>query len=583
VNRCLHPARPLLRALACAALAAAVPVASAASAAAPPTTVTLRVIAFNDFHGHLQPGELTVAVPDPADAARTVMLPSGGAAYLAARIAALRAEAPASVVVSAGDLIGASPLVSGLFYDEPTVAVMNRIGLDLNALGNHEFDRGEAELLRMQRGGCRDDDRSGRVSCADGATYAGARFPFVAANVERRADGTPLVSRAVVRDVDGVKVGFIGAVTRSTPGIVRPDGVRGLRFTAEAQAINDAAAALRAQGVRAFVAVVHEGGEAGGGINGCDGPRGPIFEIERALAPDIAVVLSAHTHRAYVCNVDGRVVIQGASFGRLVSVVDLVLDRASGTVRRNATVSRNLPVPNGRGAAGAALAPAYPPLAPDPAVAALVEASAQRAAPLAARDVGRLAAPFDRNPSAGGDHALGRLIADAQLAATRSAGAQVAFTNPGGVRADLRPQADGRVTFGDAFTVQPFGNALVTLTLTGAQLATLLEQQWSARSDRARMLQPSRGFSYVWDPARPVGERVVADSLRLDGRRIDPARSYRVTVNDFLADGGDGFSVLREARDRVGGPLDVDALTAYLRAAAAPLWPDRDPRIGRVR
>jgi 5'-nucleotidase len=555
----------------------------AVAAAAPSPTVPLRIIAFNDFHGHLEPGDLTIAVPDPADATRTVALPSGGAAYLATRIRTLREPGTESVVVSSGDLIGASPLISGLFYDEPTVEVMNRIGLDLNALGNHEFDRGEAELLRMQRGGCRADDGSGRLSCAGGAAYTGARFPFVAANVERRADGAQLVARSVVREIDGVKVGFIGAVTRSTPGIVRPDGVRGLRFAAEAQAINEAAAALRAQGVRAFVAVIHEGGEAGGGINGCDAPRGAIFDIERALAPDIAVVLSAHTHRAYVCNVDGRIVIQGASFGRLVSVVDLVLDRASGTVRRDATVARNLPVPNGRGAAGDALAAAYPPLAPDAAVAATVQAAATRAAPLAARDVGRLAATFDRTPSAGGDHALGRLIADAQLSATREAGAKIAFTNPGGVRADLRPRTDGRVTFGDAFTVQPFGNALVTLTLTGAQLATLLEQQWSARSDRARMLQPSRGFSYAWDPARPVGERVIADSLRLDGRRIEPDRSYRVTVNDFLADGGDGFSVLRDARDRTGGPLDIDALTEYLRAAPTPLAPDRAARIQRVR
>jgi 5'-nucleotidase len=570
-----NTARTLARDALAAALCAGVALAAAAG-----DTVTLRVIAFNDFHGHLEPGELAIQVPDPADPKRTVALASGGAAYLAAGVRELQRAAAASVVVSSGDLIGASPLVSGLFYDEPTVAVMNALGLDVNAVGNHEFDRGASELQRMIAGGCRADDRSGRVSCADGHGYAGARFAFIAANVARR-DGTAFLAPSWVREVAGVKVGFIGAVTRSTPGIVRPDGVRYLRFGAEAAAINAAAEALRAQGVNAIVALVHEGGEADGGINGCDSPRGAIFEIERALAPAIDAVLSAHTHRAYNCVIAGRPVIQGASFGRLLSVLDVTLDRASGRVVAGGMTARNVPLPNGRNAT-AALAAAYPPLTPDPQIAALVEDYRRRAEPLAARPAGRIAAPFDRNATVGGDHALGRLIADAQLAATREAGARIAFTNPGGIRAELRPGDGGVVTFGDVFTVQPFGNALVTLTLTGVQLQALLEQQWSARSERARILQPSRGFSYAWDASRPAGARVVADSLRLNGRRIEAGRTYRVTVNDFLADGGDGFTVLREARDRSGGPLDVDALTGYLRAAPEPLAPDRRPRIERL-
>jgi 5'-nucleotidase len=544
--------------------------------------VNLRIIAFNDFHGHLEPGDNAVLVPHPDDPARRVALRSGGAAYLARRIDELRASRRNSVVVSSGDLIGASPLSSGLFHDEPTIEVMNAIGIDLNAVGNHEFDHGAAELQRIIRGGCRSDSDGVRASCAsrDG-NYEGARFAFIAANVHGR-DGQPLFAPALVREIDGVRVGFIGAVTRSTPGIVRADGVAGLRFGAEAAAINAAATALRAAGVQALVAVIHEGGETDGSYDDCANPRGAIFDIERALDSTIDIVLSAHTHRGYNCRIGERLVIQAASFGRLVSVIDLTLDPTTGKIVRSATQARNLPVPNGLDE-DARLREAYPPLTPHAGVAKIVEHYRQRAAPLAERTVGRLAATFDRNATAGGDHALGRLIADAQLAATRAAGAEIAFTNPGGIRTELKPRTDGRVTYADLYAAQPFGNTLVTLTLNGAQLRTLLEQQWGA-GGRLRILQPSRGLTYAWDPSRPAGERIVASSLRLNGRTIDADQRLRVTVNDFLVSGGDGFRVLREGSEVTGGPLDIDALAEHVRrlSSAEPLRPDRQARITRV-
>jgi 5'-nucleotidase len=554
--------------------------ASAPALAAEP--IRVRIIAFNDFHGHLEPGENAVTVPLEGEG-RSVSLRSGGAAYLAARIGELRAGQRHSVVVSSGDLIGAAPLVSGLFHDEPTIEVMNALGVDVNALGNHEFDRGLAELQRMVRGGCAAAAEGQRRSCA-GPTgrYDGARFPFIAANVRDREGRRPFAP-AWVREFDGVRIGFIGAVTRSTPGIVRPDGVAGLQFEPEAEAINAAAAELRAQGVQALVAVIHEGGDAEGGINGCDNPRGAIFDIERALDPAIDLVLSAHTHRAYNCRIGGRTVIQAASFGRLLSIVDLALDPATGDVDRVATVAHNVPVPNGLDAAvvDESTRAAFPAPAPDPRVAAIVEHYRALAAPLADRPVGRLAGAFDRGASAGGDHALGRLIADAHLAAQPRA--DVAFTNPGGIRTDLRPRDGGAVTYADLFAVQPFGNTLVTMTLTGAQLRELLEQQWNANG-RVRMLQPSRGLAYTWDAARPVGARIVASSLQLNGRPIDPGRGYRVTVNNFLAEGGDGFRILRQGTDRVGGPLDVEALTEFIRVRSTerPLQPDRMARIARL-
>ena len=556
-------------------------------------SVPLRIIAINDFHGHLEPADNVVAVPDPAQPSATVPLRSGGAAFLAARINQLRAEQPRHVVVSAGDLIGASPLTSGLFHDEPTIEVMNAMGLDISALGNHEFDRGVAHLLRMANGGCQAQPVANRQTCAGvGNKFSGARFKFLAVNVLDRDSGEPIVAPAWIKNIDGVRVGFIGAVTRSTPGIVVPSGVAGVRFTGEAKALNQHAKELQAQGVQAIVAVIHEGGEAEGGYDACRNPRGAIFDIARELDPAIDVVLSAHTHRGYNCVIDGRVIMQAASYGRLVSVIDVEIDRASGDIVRERTRARNVPVPNGA-RTSASLRAAYPPLAPDPEVAAIVEHYRKLAAPLAQRPVGRVTSDFDRRTAAGGDNALGRLIADAHLAATRTQGAQLAFTNPGGLRAELRASAgDGVVTYADVFASQPFGNTLVTLTLTGAQLKQMLEQQWSARSstrsstvrpERARILQPSRGFSYAWRASGSHGERIVADSMRLEGRAIESDQSYRVTVNNFLADGGDGFRVLREGTDRVGGPVDADALAEYLRQASAlrPLAPDRTPRISR--
>ena len=334
--------------------------------------------------------------------------------------------------------------------------------------------------------------------------------------------------------------------------------------------------------MHAIVAVVHEGGDTDGSFDECVNPRGSIFDIERRLDAAIDVVLSAHTHRGYNCRIGTRTVIQAASFGRLVSVVDLVIDRATGDVIAAQTRARNLPVPNG-GERDSLLSTAFPPLPADPAVAAIVEHYRAAAAPLAEQPVGRISAPFERRPDPGGDHALGRLIADAHLAATRASGAQIAFTNPGGIRTSLRASgADGAVTYADAYSAQPFGNSLVTMTLTGAELRQLLEQQWSATRERARILQPSAGLRYRWDDRRPIGNRV--DGIELNRRPLQPEDRVRVSVNSFLAAGGDGFRVLRDGRERVGGPLDIDAFTQFLRAesAAGPLAPDLTPRIQRA-
>jgi 5'-nucleotidase len=558
--------------------------AGAAFAQAKPP-VQVRLIGFNDFHGHLESGDNAIALPDPDDPSRMLSLRTGGVAFLATQVRALRREVSASVVISGGDLVGASPLVSALFHDEPTIEAMNLLGLDVNALGNHEFDRGTASLQRLLDGGCAGPSADGRQSCRDPTQpYTGARFASIAANVLTVA-GQPRFAPFVVRDIGGIRVGIVGAVTRSTPGIVLQSGIRELRFVREAAAINGQIPALRAAGAQVIVAVIHEGGDADGGFNACLNPRGEIFSIVAELDPAVDVVFSAHTHRGYACLIDGRPVIQGASFGRLVSVVDLLVDPASGRVIRDRTRLRNLPVVNDQNTEPRLLA-LYQPVPPAPDLAAFVVRTRALAAPLAEREVGTLGGAFARRAADGGDSPLGRLIADAHLAATRApehGGAQIAFTNPGGIRGDLgRGEGAQRVNYGDLFSVQPFGNALVVMTLTGTQIRALLESQWSrSNPDRVRFLQPSRGFSYAWRAQAAHGERIDPSSLRLDGVPLAAADRYRVTVNSFLAEGGDGFSVLRAGSDRSGGSLDLDALTAFIRAHS-PLAPDPAPRITRL-
>ncbi|MFG5408988.1 bifunctional metallophosphatase/5'-nucleotidase [Piscinibacter sakaiensis] len=515
--------------------------------------VPLRLIAFNDFHGNLEAAQLNLVLADPAAPGRTLRVPVGGAAALAGLVTRLRDGAPNALLLSSGDLIGAAPLISTLFHHESTIDLMNRIGLDLNAAGNHEFDAGIDELRRLYAGGCAAPTAQAAVtSCAMGP-WTGARFPLLAANVLGRG-GRPALAPYVVRQVQGIPVGFIGAVTRSTPSIVVPSGVAGLRFVDEAQAINRSAAELRRRGVRALVAVVHEGGEVGPpgrradwNDETCPQREGPVFEMARQLDRAVGVVFSAHTHQGYRCVIDGRVVIQATSYGRGVSVVDLALDPATRALIPARTRSINLPVLN--------------------------EATdADPAARLRERIAAGAPEPYA---------AVLRVVADAQLAATRDparGGAQLALMNPGGIRTDLDcGPAPCEVSFGQAFSMQPFGNSLVVMTLSGAQLKALLESQQRGAMAEPSFLQPSAGLSYRWLAKAPAGERV--QDLRLDGQPISPDQRLRVTVNSFLAEGGDGFVLLREGRERLGGLQDLDALIAHLKTGPAP---QPQPRIAWV-
>jgi 5'-nucleotidase len=520
----------------------------------------VQILAINDFHGNLKPPLNGIRIQDPANPGKRINVDAGGAEYLATQVALLRARNANHVFVAAGDLIGASPLLSALFHDEPTVEALSLMGLEASAVGNHEFDKGATELLRMQRGGCNPVD-----GCKGPKPFKGAGYQYLAASTVVEATGQTLLPAYHVKTFEGVPVAFIGLTLKGTPNIVVPAGVVGLRFDDEAETVNRLVPGLRAQGIEAIVVLIHEGGIPVGDYNECPGISGPIVDIVKKLDKAVDLVISGHTHSAYNCRIDGRLVTSGDKYGTIVTAIDLVLDRqtrdvvsaqAENHIVRNAT------------------------LAKAPEQTALIAQYEQLAGPLTRRVVGRIAATLPRDSNPAGESALGQVVADAQLAATRDVGAQIALMNPGGIRAALALPADGLLRYEDLFTVQPFYNNLVTMTLSGAQILQLLEQQWTGQVS-ARLLQVSRGFAYTWDAARPSGQRLVPGSVTLDGRPLDLAARYRVTVNSFLAGGGDSFPALKAGTDRRTGMMDVDALERYVQANPT-LAPGKLDRIARL-
>ncbi len=526
----------------------------------------MQILAINDFHGNLEPPGQTL----PSDSG---LIPVGGAAYLATALKQVRT--PASITVAAGDLIGASPLVSSLFYDEPTVRVLGDSGLALASVGNHEFDRGAAELKRLQSGGCRAPAAGEqRMSCKI-EPFAGARFQYLAANVVG-SDGRTLFPGTAIRDIGGVRIGFIGMTLKETATLVSPAGVAGLTFTDEAATANALVPPLRAAGAKAIILLIHQGG----GITGrwddqaCPGLSGDIMPILERLDPAIGLVVSGHTHNAYICRVampggagGERLLTSAGRYGTLVTDIRLSFapDGSLAAQRASFVPVQGEAIANAR--VQAPLNRAYPIVVADPAVAALVERYKAVAAVVADRPVGRLAAPVAKTLDSGESPAAA-LISDGQLFVARASDkgrAELALMNTGGARTDLVP-VNGVVTYGQIFAMQPFANNIVTLTLTGAEVKALLEQQFDSGSNsaaRPNLLMPSANFSFRYDRSRPAGQRVVA--MVLDGKPIDPARSYRVTVNNFLASGGDNFTLLAKGRDRVDGGLDLDATEAWLK------------------
>ena len=595
----------------------------------PKSPFTIKLIGFNDFHGNLQsPGTFGINTTIPAAQRPAV----GGAEFLAAKVAQLKGQNPLNVVVGAGDFIGASPLVSALFFDEPAVETLNHIGVEFNAVGNHEFDKGSVELKRLQEGGCKltgglpDPNSCKGLGSGAPGTFDGAKFQWLSANVIETATGRTLLPPYGIKTFHGVKVAFIGMTLKGTPQIVTPTGVAGLTFRDEADTVNALVPRLRLRGVKAIVVLVHQGGFQTspnvGDINGCDGDLqnggadSDIGAIVRRLDNAVDLVVSGHTHAAYNCSANtvdvksvagvvtstprptglpnkvGRLipVTSASAFGRVVTDIDITLDPRTRNViavaPTNRLVDRTDP----------ALITA---VAADPTVKNIVDGYNALVSPLAGKVIGAIAQALPNVANAAGEMPAGSLIADAQLQATQAAalgGAVAALMNPGGVRnpgfAVGGASYPYDVTYGNAFTVQPFGNSLVTLTLTTQQIKDLLEQQFVGCLGQGtqRILQVSNGIKYSWSASAPACSKIVDLTLtRVDVTGVppvvtaapeilvqsgvvqNPAKTWRVTVNNFLATGGDGFTVLTGGANALGGAQDIDALVAYLAGYKVPL------------
>ncbi len=587
------------------------------SAAPQGPTLDIQLLSFNDFHGNLEPpsgssGRIVtghhlgtdskgnpVAIDDTVDA--------GGVAYLATHLKELRKGHPNTLTVAAGDIIGASPLLSAAFHDEPTVEAMNTLGLDATAVGNHEFDEGYKELQRMAAGGCIDDGdgANNQNSCPD-HEFQGAEFPFLAANVKYAGTNRTILPPYTVKNVGGAKIAFIGMTLKETPNIVTKSGVQGLEFTDEAQTANALVPALKKQGVNAIVVLIHQGAVPSKETwNGPDGktytvnPRydwscesgplapadSPVVDIASRFDPAIDMVISGHTHQPYVCNVPDpagqqRLVTSASSFGRLITETTLKYDRRTKDIVRPSVGSQNRVVTRD--------------VTPDAQESALVSHYQALVAPIANRPLGTITSDAVKAANSAGESPLGDLIADAQLAdpsvVTGGQTPVIAFMNPGGIRADLtyasstKGEGDGVVTYEEAFTVQPFNNYLVSMTMTGAQIKELLREQWGGGSafspntvTSPKILQVSKGFSYSYSDAS--GTRVLGDVL-LGGVPLEDGTAYRVVTNNFLSDGGDGFPAFIGATEKYFGGLDIDAFANHLEANS-PYTPGALTRITR--
>jgi 5'-nucleotidase len=512
--------------------------------------VTLNLVAINDFHGNLEPSKYTYT---SAATGKSETLRAGGIEALSGALSAWRREDKDLLFIGAGDLIGASPALSSMWADEPSIEAMNLLGLRLSSVGNHEFDQGRKELLRQQAGGC-DSPRPGKA-CRLMPAYTGARFTYLAANVLDSATGKPFMPAYRIETVKGIKVGVVGAVLQGTASVAVSSAIAGLDFIDEAEAINKALPQMRADGAQVFVALVHEGGHTTTPPDqpACNDLKGGIVDIVKKLDPAFRLVITGHSHQGYLCKVDGRVVTQADAAGHLLSRIALKVDPASGAVA-------DIDVRN------VVMNPEQFPA--EPRITAFLTRVKERSRAALARPLGKLGtATVARKASEAGESPLGSLIADAVLAATRAQGAQIGFMNNGGIRKDLETSDAALVTnFGHAQAVLPFGNTLVVMDLTGAQLRRLLEQQWQRPSaSGATILQVSQGLSYTWDEGRPVGQRLVPGSLKFNGAPVEDTKTYRVVANNFLAEGGDNFPEFAKGTNRVDTQIvDLDALSDYI-------------------
>ena len=526
-------------------------------------SVEVQIIALNDLHGQLEPpsGSVTLYYNKTGNPYQAQV---GGIEYLATQVKGLKATNPNTVIVSAGDNIGASTLLSSLFHEEPTIEALSQIGLEYSAVGNHEFDNGVEELARMQYGGCNRTD-----GCRDGKRFAGAGFRYMTANVVNESTGKTLFPPYQIQDIQGIPVAFIGVALKDTPSIALSSEIAGLKFLDEADCINAAVRELKQKGVKAIVVLLHDGGYQSGLPDESLNLRGDFLDVINRTDDEVDIFVKGHSHQAYISRVDGRLVTQADWKGHFLTDIDLTLSKETGDVvaaqAKNVAVTRSVPK--------------------DPDISKMVERYSALAAPLAEKAIGSIKSSIIKDAKTSGESALGDVIADAQLYATaETERAVAAFMNPGGIRSDLIYNSSDNglpenVTYADAFSVQPFSNALVTMNLTGSQIDKLLEQQFdNPQASENRILQVSRGFAYTWSQNAPTGGKVDINFIKIEGIPINANSSYRITVNNFLADGGDNFEVLTAGTNPIYGAVDLEALVEYFKAFS-PISPGPMDRI----
>ncbi len=557
----------------------------------------VQLLAINDFHGNLEPpsgssGLVTRLQPDGSTLPQTV----GGVEYLATHLEQARQGHDRSLTIAAGDLIGASPLLSAAFHDEPTIDAMNALHLDVTSVGNHEFDEGSTELKRMQDGGCRTnpDGTPAADSCPAGpGSFTGADFPFLSANVVVTKTGKTLFKPYVVKKLNGVKIGFIGMTLKGTPDIVTAAGVQGLTFLDEVSTANKYAKELQREGVQSIVVLLHQGGIPASGFYNYDcnaggalGLSGDIVPIAQQISPAVDLIVTGHTHTAYSCNIPDpngqpRMVTSGSSFGRLYTDIELKYDPRTNDVVRPSVVATNVPVTRD--------------VPPAPAETNIITSYKGYLGPIADKVVGYIANTIlgrgcSAVPcSASGESPAGDLIADAQLEGLKNdplntGGADFAIMNPGGIRSDFvcapgtGPCAQ---TYSQAFTVQPFTNIMNVISMSGADVITMFGQQWVGQNTSPKVLQVSANVSEVVRAAGAANENRLV-SVAVNGVPVNPAGTYRVAMNEFLGGGGDGFTAIRNGTKVFVGQSDLDVLIAYLGAHSSQASPYPVPTGGRI-
>jgi 2',3'-cyclic-nucleotide 2'-phosphodiesterase / 3'-nucleotidase / 5'-nucleotidase len=508
--------------------------------------VHIQLLGINDYHGQLDTWRSI------KDKDGNVVDYSGGIEYLAAYLKEREATNPANtLMLAAGDQVGASAPVSALLQDEPTIRFMNEIGFDAATIGNHEFDEGVPEMLRLINGG------EHPATVEKYGKFEGADFPYVAANVEYKDTGKLVLDPYTIKEVDGVKVGIIGVVTTETPNIVIPKAVKDVVFTDEVTAINKYTKELQAKGVKSIVVLAHNPGSSK-----TDGTEaaGEVVDFAKKVDPEVDVIYGAHDHKYLRATVNGITVVQSWSYGTAFSDIDLYIDPTTGDVIKDKTKADVVDTLHSK-------------IEADAKIKTELDEYKEAVAPIVNEVIGVAGMELTRTPNESGEQILGNIIADAMRAEMKT---DMAFMNPGGIRNDLNK---GEITWGELFGVQPFGNDLVKMTVTGEIIRELLNQQW-ADPTRAKMLQIS-GLHYTYDDTLEPGKRIL-DIYLENGKKIDPTGDYTITVNNFMAGGGDGYQALLKGKDSVIGPTDLQGLINYVKNFDGALTGKYENRIQKV-